>query len=197
MESGFFDKTDFRIQPTIDGMSFQYISPASWDELRKLASGPVYNAEFYSSLEGLFRRHGHPDQADEVFIAQQRREREANPKLFYKIWNRIQDLLVGYGRHMEKLLLWSTLFVLAGYFVFGQEEGMRTKKPEDSQRYAKRYSPVWYTIDLFLPILSLGDAEIWTPRDDRRWANLYKRVHIICGHLLVPIGLAAWAGIIK
>lgn len=197
MESGFLDKTDFRVQPTIDGMTFQYISPASWEELKKLASGPSYNAEFYSSLEGLFRRHGHPDQADEVFVAQQRRERETNPRILYKAWNWIQDVLVGYGRHMEKLLLWSTLFVAAGFLVFRREAGMKTKKAEDAELYAKRYRPFWYAVDLFLPFLSLGDAEIWTPNDDRRWANVYKRVHIILGHLLVPIGLAAWAGIIK
>ena len=197
MDTGFIDKTDFKTQPAIENMTFQYISPASWDKLQKLATGPTYNAEFYSSLEALFRRHGHPDQADEVFIAQQRRERQQNLTGLRKVWNLIQDWLVGYGRHLEKLLVWSALFILIGYFSFRREAGMKTRKPEDAERYANKYSGFWYTVDLFLPVLSLGDAEIWTPEDNRRWAIRYKRLHIILGHLLVPIGLAAWAGIIK
>jgi hypothetical protein len=55
----------------------------------------------------------------------------------------------------------------------------------------------WYSLDLFLPIIELGEREKWEPNDNRRWAISYKRVHAIIGHLFVPIGLAAWTGIIK
>jgi hypothetical protein len=45
--------------------------------------------------------------------------------------------------------------------------------------------------------MELGEKEIWVPRDNRRWAIRYKRLHTIIGHLFVPIGLAALTGIIK
>jgi hypothetical protein len=61
----------------------------------------------------------------------------------------------------------------------------------------KKVPALWYNLDLFLPIIKLGEADVWTPKDDRRWANLYRKVHIIIGSLFVPIGLAAWTGIIK
>jgi hypothetical protein len=35
------------------------------------------------------------------------------------------------------------------------------------------------------------------PRRDRWRSRLYMRVHGILGYLLVPIGIAAWTGIIK
>lgn len=57
--------------------------------------------------------------------------------------------------------------------------------------HAGRYNAFWYSLDLFLPIIKLGEADVWTPKDNRRWANLYRKVHIIIGSLFVPIGLAA------
>ena len=35
---------------------------------------------------------------------------------------------------------------------------------------AGRYHAFWYSLDLFLPIIKLGEAEMWTPKDNRRWA---------------------------
>ena len=59
------------------------------------------------------------------------------------------------------------------------------------------YGGFWYSLDLFLPIIELGEREKWNPKDDRPLAIFYKRVHAMIGHLFVPIGLAAWTGIIK
>ncbi len=74
---------------------------------------------------------------------------------------------------------------------------MRIKDEKDAPHYAGRYNAFWYSLDLFLPIIKLGEADVWTPKDNRRWALFYRKVHIITGSLFVPIGLAAWTGIIK
>jgi len=74
---------------------------------------------------------------------------------------------------------------------------MRLKDEKDASHYAGRYNAFWYSLDLFLPIIKLGEADVWSPKDDRRCAIFYKKVHIIIGSLFVPIGLAAWTGIIK
>jgi len=60
-----------------------------------------------------------------------------------------------------------------------------------------KYDPLWYSIALFLPIVDLEDAKIWTPNPKCKWRRHYMRVHIILGYLLIPIGLAAWTGLIK
>jgi hypothetical protein len=106
-------------------------------------------------------------------------------------------MLAGYGKRLQYLLGWSVGFLLLGMLVFRGEKGMRIKDEKDAPHYAGRYNAFWYSLDLFLPIIKLGEADVWTPKDDRRWANLYRKVHIIVGSLFVPIGLAAWTGIIK
>lgn len=60
-----------------------------------------------------------------------------------------------------------------------------------------KYNPLWYSIALFLPIVDLEDVKIWAPNPRCKWRRHYMRVHIILGYLLIPIGLAAWTGLIK
>jgi hypothetical protein len=60
-----------------------------------------------------------------------------------------------------------------------------------------KYNPLWYSIALFLPIVELEDVKIWTPNPKCTWRRLYMRLHVILGYLLIPIGLAAWTGLIK
>lgn len=188
-------------QVTVEGMTFNRISPVNWAELQLLL--PL-DAELYTALESSFRTHGYPDEADKIFIARKRAARREQCTSFPNkchpgawAWSMFQDMLAGYGKSLQNLLYWSLGFLLIGIFVFRREKGMRIKDEKDAPHYAGRYNAFWYSLDLFLPIIKLGEADVWTPKDDRRWANLYRRVHIIIGSLFVPIGLAAWTGIIK
>lgn len=184
-------------------MTFKILSPVNVGQLEFLLSH--YNAEFYTDLETSWRTHGYPDEADKIFIAKKIAERQEHCSNFFSqcdsrgawAWSYFQDKLAGYGKRLQRLLYWSLAFLLIGILVFRSERGMRIKDPKDAPHHAGRYNAFWYSLDLFLPIIKLGEADVWTPKDDRRWANLYRRVHIIIGSLFVPIGLAAWTGIIK
>jgi hypothetical protein len=182
-------------------MTFKMLSPVNGGQLEFLLS--PYNAEFYTELEASWRTHGYPDEADKIFVARRRAERRENYKSFWRDglawgWSFFQDILVGYGKRLKNLLYWSLGFLVIGTLVFRSEKGMRLKdEKKDAPHYLGRYNAFWYSLDLFLPIIKLGEADVWTPKDDRRWANLYRKVHIIIGSLFVPIGLAAWTGIIK
>jgi hypothetical protein len=191
-----FDRVKFSTPSEIilERMTFKLLSPVNAERLQFLLSH--YNAEFYTDLETSFRTHGYPDEADKIFIAKKRAERR-NYRAWAWAWSVFQDLLIGYGKSLQNLLYWSLGFLLIGIFVFRSEQGMRTKDPKDAENYEGKYHAFWYTLDLFLPVIKLGEADVWTPKDDRRWANLYRKVHIIIGSLFVPIGLAAWTGIIK
>jgi hypothetical protein len=112
-------------------------------------------------------------------------------------WSIVEDLLAGYGKSLQNLLVWSVSFLIIGTFVFRSENGMRTRDKKDAPHHPGRYNAFWYSLDLFLPIIKLGEADVWTPKDYRRWAIRYKKGHIIIGSLFVPIGLAALTGIIK
>jgi hypothetical protein len=184
-------------------MTFVRLSPMNAKGLGWILS--TYDAEFYRAVETSLRTHGYGAEADEVFVQGKRAERQQkcpslwrqcqNPGAFF--WGLFVDALAGYGKRLQHLLYWSLLFLLIGTIVFWSEKGMRTKDWKDAPQYAGKYNPFWYSLDLFLPIIRLGEADLWTPKDNRRWANLYKKVHIIVGSLFVPIGLAAWTGIIK
>jgi hypothetical protein len=199
-----FDGVSF-ITPSeikLQGMAFKLASPVNAEQQQFLV--PHYNAEYYSNLETSWRTHGYPDEADKIFVAKKRAERRENCKSFLHqcrrpawAWSLFQDTLLGYGKSLQNLLYWSVGFLIIGTFVFRSEKGMRIEDPKDAPHHTGRYNAFWYSLDLFLPIIKLGEAEVWTPKDDRRWANLYRKVHIIIGSLFVPIGLAAWTGIIK
>jgi hypothetical protein len=185
--------TDIKAQ----GITFKLLRPVNAKELRQFLLAN-YDPELYMEVETSLRAHGYPDQADDIFIAKKRAERRQNCQDFLRQCNHrawafslFEDALAGYGKSLQNLLYWSLGFLVLGMFVFRSEKGMRTKEAKDAEDYEGRFNPIWYSLDLFLPIIKLGEADVWTPKDYRRWANFYRKVHIIIGSLFVPIGLAA------
>jgi len=59
------------------------------------------------------------------------------------------------------------------------------------------YSPVWYSIELFLPVVDLGVAKSWRPSAKKRRLATYARFHQLSGWVLVPVALAALTGLAK
>jgi hypothetical protein len=190
---------------TIADMSFQEMTPASWEKLKNFSAATEYQPDFYSNLEALFRRHEYPDEAREVFIAGKQRGREElcyqiNQATFFPkvkltlawLLNFGLDKSLGYGRHLERALIAGFVILILGWFLaFRKEEWMKTKDPKDKERFAGSYRGFWYSLDLFLPVVDFGDEEIWTPDESRPKSVFYRRIHMILGHILVPLGLAA------
>jgi hypothetical protein len=177
----------------LDAMSYQRFNTATWNDLVWLANraGEV-SRDIFTSLETCYRRQGYLDHADEIYILGKQHEREGHfgiDPLGY-LWNLIQDKTAGYGRDLKRALIFSIGFIIIGSIVFWRETGMVTQKDDDAGRY--NYHPVWYSIALFLPIISLEDAKVWMPKKARRFARFYMRLHIILGYLLIPIAVAAW-----
>jgi hypothetical protein len=179
----------------LSGMTYRIISdePAS---LLRLVSGAEDNVDAMKSLEAFHERHGQPEAAKAVHVARRRQERAGafwdHPADY--VWNVVQDWVAGYGRHLERALLWSLVVVAVGCLVFWRREWMETQDAE-SPRHS--YNAFWYSLALFLPISGLDDAKVWMPRRNRWKTRIYMRLHIILGYLLIPIGIAAWTGIIK
>ncbi len=190
---------------TIADMGFQEMTPASWEKLENFAAATQYQPDFYTNLEALFRRHEYPDEAREVFIAGKQRGREElcyrmNESTFFPkigltlawLLNFALDKSIGYGRHLERALYASIVILLLGWwFAFRKEKWMTTKDPKDKEDFVGKYRGFWYSLDLFLPVVDFGDEEIWIPSEDRRKSAFYRRIHMILGHVLVPLGLAA------
>jgi hypothetical protein len=184
----------------LDGMTYQAIRMGServlGQKLLELANRSAYSVQVYSNLMAFFRRQGYSEWADEVLVAQKRRERAEiltwNSAGWW--WNLFLDLFVLYGLSPARVFLWSALFVVIGCLVFRRQEDM---EPQRGEVASGDYNAFWYSLDLFLPYIDLRTASAWAPKPERRFARHYMRVHTLLGWLVIPIGLLALTGIIK
>jgi len=182
----------------INGMTYQYISAGdkkdSWKHLLELVNGSSYDANNYTNLEAFFRRQGYPSQADEVFIEHKRQERKKFLSGIRWFWSFLLEYFVGHGRKPERALLWGGFFIMMGYFIFRRKEGMELRRREETSPH---YNAMWYSLDLFIPLVRLQVADLWMPRRDRWFARNYAHFHKILGNIMIPFGIAAVTGIIK
>jgi len=183
----------------LDGIKYQHIAAGdgkdSWEKLLALANLSRYNASVYADLEAFFKRQGHPERANEVFVAQKRRERK---EILHGIWRKLGsyflDYSVRYVRSPVRALFGSGLVMLIGCAVFWSGQNMEPQRAEDAARH---YCAFWYSFDLFVPFIDLKAASVWIPKPDCWLALNWMRLQIILGWILIPTGLAAWTGIIK
>jgi hypothetical protein len=181
----------------LNGITFKSISPANVAALRPLLLG--HDPEFHATMQTWFRNHGSPDAADEIFFADKRLERREICRDFLHqcnrakwTWSVLLEILTGYGRQLDRLLYFSMGFLFIGCFIFRKRDGMEIKnQKKDAPEYRGTYHPFWYSLDLFLPVIKLGEAEIWTPKYERRFAVFYKRLLMIMGALVIPVALGA------
>jgi len=184
----------------LNGMTYQRITAGSekdsWNNLYELvqrtAHKSAYSADIYASLEDYYRRLGYPGQANMFFRAQKQREREEVLTGFAWAWSYFLDWFVGYGRSPQRAILWSVAIVGIGCLVFRADR----MEPQQSEHCARKYSAFWYSVDVYLPIIKLHDAEIWKPKEDYVLGHVWRRIHTVLGWALIPIAIAAWTGML-
>jgi len=167
----------------------------SWDNLRHtLRRYAPYSFDVYQNLEAYFMREGQPELADAVFIEGKRRERE-DAGWTSKVWNCFLDWTVGYGRNPGRAIVISIFPLLSGMLLFNK----LNMQPVDSRNKPEEipYHPLWYSLDLFLPFIDLWVKGKWEPKPDKKGIWAYACTHKFLGWVLVPVGLAAFAGIVK
>ena len=185
----------------LNGMTYQRISAGSekdsWNNLYALvqrsARQSAYSADIYASLEDYYRRLGYPKQANMFFRAQKQREREEVLTGFAWAWSYFLDWFVGYGRSPQRAIFWSVAIISIGCLVFRPKH----MEPQKSEHSARKYSAFWYSVDVYLPIIKLHDAEIWKPKEEYALGHIWRRIHTVLGWALIPIALAAWTGMLS
>jgi hypothetical protein len=200
----------------LDGLTYTALSTRAdplvkedWGKLLEWIDNSRFNAQNYSQLEAYFFRCGYKDRANKVFVAGKRRE-------WLKTWSwnilkwpgdilklLLWDLGVRYGRSPIRSLYYSILFVLFGAWVFSRPGILKCGN--------EVINPVWYSLDLFLPFVSLGpdkscqiqqNAHVSLPNwlitylpdiigDYYLSAQTYSYIHQFMGYILISIGLAA------
>src|SRR6516165_8453663 len=192
----------------LEGTSYKEIRAAAVSEehksheaLLKLVGQAAYRADMYGkdmygNLEEFFKRQGYRAEADHAFIAGKCRERKeyfrSNDWLRW-LGSWMLYLLVGYGRHPWQAGIPLAVLVALGCVLFSPAK-MEPQKTEDTSRVYNRF---WYSLGVFLPVVDLQADKVWKPKADQTFLRNYVRVLALLGWILIPIVLAALAGLIK
>jgi hypothetical protein len=150
-----------------------------------------YSPQPFMELEKFLRSHGNPEKADETYIDMRRRERRELAWWKWP-WDWLLDRLVGYGRKPWRAALYSLAVAVVGVFIF-RPHRMESRK-EGVQ--SPCYSSFWYSLDLLAPVIDLGPAKEWKPKDNV-WLRHYTYFQRLAGWILIPLVVGAITGIIK
>ena len=194
----------------LEGLTYNAINAGigkeDWKKLLAWVQGSRFNTQVYSQLENYFQRCGYKERANQVFIRMKDREREMAHEMGRWLWNLFLKITIGYGRKPRMALYFSLFFFIIGIFAFWDSEGMVRKQinmesrvditSQISEAPRPRYDPVWYSVDLLLPI-DLGMAKHWEPNPERSLAWHYAKVQMIIGWVLIGVLIVAATGIIK
>ncbi|HZD51005.1 MAG TPA: hypothetical protein VE178_19850 [Silvibacterium sp.] len=162
-----------------------------------------YYEPAYLSYESSVKTRGQSDKADAVYFAMRDRRRYTEFRDASTFWQKTlagfnyvigfgHKWLFGYGRGWVYPLIWSVLFVLAGAFIFRIEH---MEKVDEQSPHA--FSPIWYSLDIFVPILSLGIAKDWHPRQEHRLLQFYSKFLSLIGLIFISAMLGALTGTLK
>ncbi|WTO34130.1 membrane-associated oxidoreductase [Streptomyces achromogenes] len=124
--------------------------------LRRERDGYVPHA--YEQLTAAYRRVGDDHAARLVQLAKQRRHRHTLP-WYGRLWGLVQDITVGYGFRPLRAAGWLLSLLALGSLAFALHPPRPLKAGE-----APPFHPVFYTLDLLLPVISFGQDSAFAPR---------------------------------
>jgi len=169
------------------------LEPEGWKTLLTFIDKAEYDEGLYIQMEQFLKARGDPEEADEVFISsQERAKKRLHSWPLIRSW--IVDLVTAYGRQPWRTVICSVFVVVIGAGVFSDERDMQVR---DNKFEGRKYNPLWYSFDLFAPVIDLEAASVWAPRPNKHLKWLYLRIHRLLGWVLVPIGIVAITGFLQ
>ncbi|MEU5581203.1 membrane-associated oxidoreductase [Streptomyces huasconensis] len=150
----------------LDGLTYTTLDPHEpaarrLEALERDTDGFVPSA--YEQLTAAYRRIGDDAAARTVQLAKQRRHR-ATLAWYARAWGHLQDVTVGYGFRPTRAAVWLLSLLLVGAVTFALREPVALKPDE-----APEFSPVFYTLDLLLPIIEFGQEKAYAARGVYQW----------------------------
>ncbi|GAA0527218.1 oxidoreductase [Saccharopolyspora thermophila] len=140
----------------------------------RATSGGAYQPGPYDQLAEVFRANGLEEHAVAVLIEKQRHRyaaiaATARPGLRWpvRMWSLLQRLTVGYGYRPLRALAWLLLFAAAGTAWFDAHPLV----PINEQDHPV-WSPLLYTVDQMLPVVTLGHDDMWQARGVSQWVSV-------------------------
>ncbi|TDD68872.1 hypothetical protein [Actinomadura rubrisoli] len=180
------DKATWPDRLQLDGLQYETLEPAlsarerlAW--LRRDTDG--YAPQPYERLAQTYRTLGLDADGRSVLLAKAR-DRRNTQGIPRKVVGWLQDLLVGYGYRPFRAASW-----LIGLLAFGTIVFSLNKPDVLDEGHKPHFNAFFYTLDLLLPIGSLGQEVEFAPKGIYQWiANL-----IVAGGLLLGLTVAAGA----
>jgi hypothetical protein len=189
------EKLEFAGKPHISGLTYKRISRDTsfdkpgephndqrvWDAWLGLLEQTEYTLDGYTALESFEKGQGYSGRADACYIAQRdkeagavyQRSRLRGAALW--CWDFFLKWTVGYGRRPWLALIYGIVIIGVGCLVFPEDKMEILKKDEKEPKKdekGSKYSPFWYSLDLFLPVVDLHASQMWVPV----WPDAPRRV---------------------
>lgn len=163
-----------------------------------------YYEPAYTAYESLLKGEGRGDNADAVYFAMRDRRRYTEWEEAAPISGKIiaglnymvgfgHKWLFGYGRSWVYPIVWCMAIIVVGAFVFRDT----TLMEKQDEQPVSPFSSLWYSIDLFVPVLSLGVASRWHPKRDQRFLLFYSKLLSLVGLVFLSAALGALTGTLK
>ncbi|MFF7486263.1 membrane-associated oxidoreductase [Streptomyces luteogriseus] len=127
--------------------------------------GEGYVPHAYEQLTAAYRRIGDDPAARLVQLAKQRRRRGTLP-WYGRLWGLAQDATVGYGFRPLRAAGWLASLLVIGSLAYALHHPAPLKADE-----APQFNPVFYTLDLLLPVISFGQEAAFAPTGGYQWLS--------------------------
>ncbi|MEV7726839.1 membrane-associated oxidoreductase [Streptomyces sp. NPDC087917] len=127
--------------------------------------GERFEPHGYAQLAAAYRQVGDDDAARLVQLAGQRRRRAALA-WYGRLWGRLQDATVGYGFRPMRAAGWLAALLAVGSIAYGLHHPRPVKANETPD-----FNPVFYTLDLLLPIINFGQESAFAPQGPYQWLS--------------------------
>jgi hypothetical protein len=174
------DKATWPTGLQLDGLSYETLNPPmtakerlQW--LRRDTDG--YQPQPYERLAESYRAIGLDAEGRSVLLAKQR-DRRTTQSIPRRLWGLVQDGLVGYGYRPLRAAGWLIALLAIGTVVFQ----MNPPTKLDEGYIDPEFNSFLYTIDLLLPVGSLGQETLFTPKGIYLWiADLLVAMGFVLG----------------
>jgi uncharacterized protein YjbI with pentapeptide repeats len=156
-----------------------------------------FNVQPYIQLERVLREAGEDREADMAYLDRRNRERGrlwSQGERARAVWSWLEKTLFRYGVRPYRLLILSLIVLVLGVLIFSRPGTVMYKHVQFQTAEPVQLS-IWQSLFLsvsqFLPIPL---ESLWQPAST--FALVYSIIHRVAGFILVPLGVAALAGLL-
>jgi hypothetical protein len=187
-------------------------NPASRKKWLALQQQGTFLPQPYEQLAKVLRDSGDEEGAKEILIAKnQGRAQHMRPGL-RRVWHWFLGVTTAYGYRPERAIWWAVGWIAVGWILFSlgfHTGGMTCTK--GAHEYRPERCSLVYSIETFIPLVTLHQAEYWLPHAGRgcrilpwkyspAWGtflSVYLSIHIFAGWIVSTLLVVGLTGLIR